>query len=652
MKIEIKNFKNLANLEYSILDNKINFLFGMSGAGKSSILEALAGDNPTNFKTFGSSESDSVEIRVDGKKISPTDTHIFDIAKMNFILESPDIEDFKEIVVSDPKEHKRIHDALEKKLKKVNDAIKSEITIYENYGTLLDGLKARKLTKDGKLPNASPFAKTITKLKAAKDKRIFKNIASIDAKTFEWMLKGVGFIKDDCCPFCDKKMSKKKVIQLNRMADFDSKAVGSIKEQILAHSAIFGEISSYEYNEMKKIEKQIIKYAKSIAMFDSILSQIHNVFELDFDCLKFVSITLDNGFKKMFPKTYKAYKSLCSDIPSLQDAIKNTQQETDTFLKGKKKIINDILDELNIPYVFDVQYHRAGPNEYSLIHKKDSSRSDDKNHMSTGEKAIVSLIMYLVSSKSTNYKIYIIDDPVSSFDNYRRKIIYDYILKFLKGKTTLILSHDTIFSKFAITDSKKKVIGDISYLSNNGENRAIVNSIKTVPIVSFQKSVVLQFNYVTNQYQAALLARYLFEEEYGKNNPKYTYLSKIIHGYPTADIQSWLSRKGVSEVSLVNAINHDLSEKGVKKNQLSCLDPNYNKNIDITKYSIFEKCIICRELVNKGLFPVSSSISNELNNSVHLSDIFTICLNVFEFPVISRTLFDIINTLPPIVSLI
>lgn len=652
MKIEIKNFKNLTNLKYSISDKKINFLFGMSGAGKSSILEALAGDNPADFKTFGSFETDLVEIKVNGKNISPTETHIFDAGKMNFILESPDVEDFKEIIVSDPKEHKRIHDVLEKKLKKVSDAIKEELNAYEDYGALLDGLKARKLTKDGKIPASSPFAKTITKLKAAKDKRVLKNVISIDAKAFEWILKGIGFIKNNNCPFCDKKMSKKKIKQLNKMADFDSKAIGNIKEQITTHSAIFGAISSYEYSEMKKIEKQIIQYAKSIGMFDDILKQIHNAFELDFDCLKFTSITLDNNFKKMFPKTYKAYISLCSDIPSLQDAIRKTQQETDAFLKGKKKIINDILEELNIPYVFDVHYHRDGPNEYSLIHKKDLTKNDDKNHMSSGEKAIVSLVMFLVSSKSTNYKIYIIDDPVSSFDNYRRKLIYNYILEYLKGKTTLILSHDTVFSKFAIADSKKKAIGDISYLSNNGENSAIVNSIKAVPIVSFQKSVVLQFNYVTNQYQAALLARYLFEEEYGKNNPKYTYLSKIIHGYPTADIQSWLSRKGVSEASLVSAINNDLSEKGVKKNQLSCLDPNYNKNIDITKYSIFEKCIICRELVNKGLFLVSSSISNELNNSVHLSDIFTICLNVFEFPVISRTLFDIINTLPPVVSLI
>lgn len=652
MKIEIKNYKNLTNLEYFILDNKINFLFGMSGAGKTSILEALVGNNPTDYKTFGASETDLVEINVDGATISPADTHIFDFGKMNFILESSSIENFKEIVVANPKEHKRIHETLENKLKKISDATTSEMNIYEEYGTMLDGLKARKLTKDGKLPISSPFAKTILKLKAAKDKKIFKSISSLEGKTFEWMLKGIGFITNETCPFCDKKMSKKKIKQLNKMADFDSKAVGSIKEQIETHTTIFGTISSYEYDVMKKLEKQIIKYSKAVKMFDDILVQIRNVFELDFNCLKFVAVDLDSDFKKMFPKTYKAYISLCSDIPSLQNAIKNTHQETDNFLKGKKKIINDILNELNIPYIFDVQYHRAGPNEYSLIHKKDSSRRNDKGHMSSGERAIVSLIMFLVSSKPTNYKIYIIDDPVSSFDNYRRKLIYDYILKYLQGKTVLILSHDTVFSKFAIADSKRKVIGDISYLSNNGENNAIIKSIKTVPIVSFQKSVALRFSSASNQYQLTLLARYLFEEEYGKNNAKYSYLSKIIHGYPYTDIQSWLLKKGMKESSLVNAINNDLADKGIKKNPLSCLDPNYNKNINITKYSIFEKCIICRELVNKGLLSVSAHISNELNNSVHLNDVFAICLNVFEFPVISRTLLDVINTLPQVISLL
>ena len=81
MNITIENFKNLKQLNYTIDDNKINFLFGMSGSGKSSILSALADDVPNNYRKFGLSSSDIVQIKVDGKAISPTDTHVFNIEK-------------------------------------------------------------------------------------------------------------------------------------------------------------------------------------------------------------------------------------------------------------------------------------------------------------------------------------------------------------------------------------------------------------------------------------------------------------------------------------------------------------------------------------------------------------------------------------------
>lgn len=87
MNITIENFKNLKQLNYTIDDNKINFLFGMSGSGKSSILSALADDVPNNYRKFGLSSSDIVQIKVDGTAISPTDTHVFNIEKMAFILD-------------------------------------------------------------------------------------------------------------------------------------------------------------------------------------------------------------------------------------------------------------------------------------------------------------------------------------------------------------------------------------------------------------------------------------------------------------------------------------------------------------------------------------------------------------------------------------
>lgn len=41
MVIDIQNFNSIKTLHYEISDSKINFLFGISGSGKSSIAYAL-----------------------------------------------------------------------------------------------------------------------------------------------------------------------------------------------------------------------------------------------------------------------------------------------------------------------------------------------------------------------------------------------------------------------------------------------------------------------------------------------------------------------------------------------------------------------------------------------------------------------------------
>ncbi len=62
MKLEIKGYKNIQDLSYEFQDNKVNFLFGISGSGKSSIPEALTDTNPIDNLTFGFTSSQVVLI--------------------------------------------------------------------------------------------------------------------------------------------------------------------------------------------------------------------------------------------------------------------------------------------------------------------------------------------------------------------------------------------------------------------------------------------------------------------------------------------------------------------------------------------------------------------------------------------------------------
>ena len=65
MKINIKNFNGISNLDYEIVDNKINFLFGISGTGKSSIASALTDKNIESHQKVGNNVG-KVSVTING----------------------------------------------------------------------------------------------------------------------------------------------------------------------------------------------------------------------------------------------------------------------------------------------------------------------------------------------------------------------------------------------------------------------------------------------------------------------------------------------------------------------------------------------------------------------------------------------------------
>lgn len=69
MHIQINNFHNISSLSYDIEDNKINFLYGVSGSGKSSIVKAIAqGANEKGDIMASCGPDDSISVLVNDKE--------------------------------------------------------------------------------------------------------------------------------------------------------------------------------------------------------------------------------------------------------------------------------------------------------------------------------------------------------------------------------------------------------------------------------------------------------------------------------------------------------------------------------------------------------------------------------------------------------
>src|SRR5690606_7776953 len=156
------------------------------------------------------------------------------------------------------------------------------------------------------------------------------------------------------------------------------------------------------------------------------------------------------------------------ELTQIKKNLSRLKSEMKKTIANNKNEINNQLKLFGINY--KVVEKPLKPNEkkaaFILKHNNDQNEIDRSKHLSTGEKNIFALILFLVRTKTKNL---IIDDPASSFDSNRRKIIYDLIIKKSTKRTVLLLSHDEVFIKFAVKSKyidNNDRIGDIKYISN------------------------------------------------------------------------------------------------------------------------------------------------------------------------------------------
>ena len=68
MNIKIKNYNGIQSLDYDLEEGKVNFLFGISGSGKSSIASALVDNDLDSHVTVGKTINDLC-VKVDGDDV-------------------------------------------------------------------------------------------------------------------------------------------------------------------------------------------------------------------------------------------------------------------------------------------------------------------------------------------------------------------------------------------------------------------------------------------------------------------------------------------------------------------------------------------------------------------------------------------------------
>ena len=342
-------------------------------------------------------------------------------------------------------------------------------------------------------------------------------------------------------------------------------------------------------------------------------------------------IKIEKTLYDFFPELKEPIENINSHIDILKNKYDNSKKKTAKLLRKKTNSINRLINRFGIPYKISAKYNQGKINDYKLVHINDSNNKDSRNKLSSGEKNIISLIFFILTVEKIEDIMVLIDDPVSSYDECRRKIISDLIISRLNNKTTLLLSHDCVFAKYAAID-KKNNIGSINYLQNFDGNARLIEITKA-DFGDFHDFVLEHLKNCTNYYQKIMNLRMLYEGKHASS--EYRYLSSLLHANTVNDINNLLVNNSLNENDLIDKI---YSKFGVT---IEPMTEYYNKIIDTGMLSFFEKALLLREYI-KFHNNIDMNIKQELDGFIHLNSRLLISLNPYKYVICTPKVYNLV----------
>lgn len=649
MNIKIENYNGIEELDYELKDGKINFLFGISGAGKSSIASALVDKEIDSHVTVGKTIND-LKVKVDGKDVDYGKFKIFNLDYMNDILiTKQNGTDIYSILFGDGGKISTCKTNYETAIADLMAVKNDLVNAINNISTLIRELKLSTISKNTQFGSRSlnvMMEKNATKVPN------YRNAITYNSAQIKWMKDGTDMpsYSIGVCPFCSRRMSQNRIDKINRLIIFDSKSY----EKINAQSAIFTSLglSAPDWKKKREVNafnKKLLKYYVVKSELEKFNSYIDIASSMEIQNINICFEKPSKQLNDLYPNIATAVTIFNSKILSVKQALGKLKAETQKVINKNSEIINKKMDLLGIPYRFikqniDEENKKAG---YNICHILDTNKDTDRvRNLSFGEKNLIGLLLFLLANE--NHSGLIIDDPASSFDEYRRKVIFDMIYDLHKNSTVLVLSHDPVFAKYAVfhrVDSselvrQKKSISELKlkFLNDTGKINfmesyadSIIKDIELEDFGSLSDFVLDRLSSLPQEinYQTAINLRIFFELRKKKNPLVYGYLSAIIHKADYDTIQNEITNKGKTESDLVKIINN---ETGFS---YTLLANDYLSKINDFTYVDFEKIVKCRELLNSRS-KRDKVIKDELNNIIHMNSAHAICLNPYKFNYFSK----------------
>ncbi len=638
MNIKINYLKNIKEFDLSIEDKKINFIFGISGSGKTTIAEALTKEDLEKIVQIGK-QPDDILVTINGKERNINSFKEYNLAEVEKLyLYKEEGEEAYEIIFANSESYfKKIIDyqKLVSELSSYKDDLLSEIN---KINELMETQKIKKLSKRGEL-YASTVVKKVQKLHEDEKTRDVLEVAkSHGQEKVTWLKKGTKFLEyqEKICPFCEQDIKEDKYKTIENLSSLDNIFFHGVNEAETKYADLGIKKPNYlDKKSLEKHEQTMIKYMTILKDLININDYIElsNISEINPQQIS--KLKISNELTEIYPQIANAVNETNKKITQIKRQLSRIKSEMKKIIAKNKDYINRQLELLGTKY--SIVEKPIKPNEkkasFILKHNDDNNNIDRSETLSTGEKNLIALIFFLIKNQKKNL---IIDDPASSFDESRRKIIYNMILKASNDRMVLVLSHDEVFTKFAIRSKyrdKNDKIGVIKYISNYTGNPKF-QKIKLKDYGTLENFAKERINSTSNPLLHAINSRLIFEtckDESPDYKAVYCYLSGIIHCESNKEIITNIKQYGVSEENILKIIKNKTGAQLLKLSQYD------RTKITYKDFTNFEKIFVVRETEDKG------NIREEMSNLIHLNDTLAICINPYKYDTFSPYIYERIN---------
>ena len=666
MKINISNYKNIEELKLEIEDNKVNHIFGISGSGKSSIAKALSSQVTDDDVKVGK-EIEECIIKVDDKEVNCSNFSVFDLeSSKNLIFNNGQDENIYEILFSDNKDLLETIEDCNLLLNKF-EGFKNILLEYKNkIDTIVSHFDVKLKSNNTSFSGTSKLVKLTNELSSIKSNKFITIINKKGPDFITWLKSGKNYEIDNICPYCEKKISERRDKFITEIIKLTPKNFEIITKDNQFLEEVGIKTPNYRHSrEVERAKKEII----DLYCFRDYISSIIELFEdyktSKLDISKIQQIKISKKFEKVFPNQIEMINEINSSLKQIKVKLGKIKTASNKIIKINKNRINKYLSLMGIPYEFcessfDVDKQTAS---YYLFLKEDEKKSDRRKGLSYGERNIISLIFFLLGNKN---KTLLIDDPASSYDEYRRSLMFKMLYEFKNDRTIILFSHDQVFVKFAVLykylNKKNESKTNKSIRENTGcilqySNYQHKSALKVIDIKDFSPlyNQVLEFikDKKMTYFRKIINIRILSEIDKNKSvmyKNVYNYCSAILHNVKKELIYEELKKINIDEEKIINLI---LEIYGIN---IEKIPSDYLKEFNINELSNFEKIYYYREMIGK-YSPIYAKLLNikdfqkedidllktEFDNIVHLNDKLFVSLNPYKFDYFSPMIFDIIT---------